>query len=70
MSIRQIVLTALTAALSAGTSAGASGGAQATDRKARGQCHDLAKAGQHLCTGPSTVDPAPGEWVYGAKGAR
>jgi hypothetical protein len=66
MSIRQIVLTALTAALSAGTS----GGAQATDRQARGRCHDLVKAGPHVCVGPSTQVHPPGEWVYGAKGAR
>ncbi|WP_377155338.1 hypothetical protein ACFJIX_25035 [Roseateles sp. UC29_93] len=66
MSIRQIVLAALTAALSAGPS----GGARAADGRARGQCLDLAQAGQHVCAGPSADEHTPGEWAYVAKGVR
>jgi uncharacterized membrane protein len=66
MTIRQIVLAALTAALSAGSSAGA----QAVDDKSRGRRHERAKAGQHACAGPSAIDRTPDEWAYGAKGVR
>ena len=65
MTTRQIVLAALTAALSADTS----GDARTAHRPFRGQCHDVAKAGQHACAGLSCVDRTPGEWAYGAYGA-
>ncbi|OWQ45857.1 hypothetical protein CDL60_18585 [Roseateles noduli] len=61
MTIRQIVLAALTASLSAGASA-ASDAEPGT--RAREKCYDLVKAGQHECAGPSARDRVPDEWAY------
>ena len=58
MTIRQIVLAALTASLSVGAS-----GADLGPR-AREKCYDLIKAGLHECAGPSARDRAPDEWAY------
>ncbi len=64
MTIRQIVLAALTAALSAGASGVGQGG------RARAALYDLIEAGPHECAGPSAGDRAPDEWAYAPQGAR
>lgn len=66
MTIRQIVLAALTASLSAAPPCGG----RTADGKTRQACYDLAKAGPDEWAGPSAVDRAPDEWAYRVRGER
>lgn len=66
MTIRQIVLAALTASLSAGPP----GGARTPDGKTRLACYDLARAGRDGCAGSSAADHAPDEWAYRVRDER
>ena len=70
--------TLVSSALAAALAMGLAGTAAAQDKAAKEKCYGVAKAGQndcanlsgsHSCAGQSTVEKAPDEWIFVAKGS-
>ncbi|ATQ74800.1 hypothetical protein CR152_09900 [Massilia violaceinigra] len=80
MNKRQALIAAALAgmyAVSSGAAAHEPGSMAKVDKAEKEKCYGIAKAGQndcasangsHSCSGQSTVDKAPEEWKYVAKG--